>query len=210
MKIVIPTCDKYARTILAHVHYLRKFWPQCPYEIIVVVGGKATLNDINATVITLGKDHGYADNFFIFLNRYMHDELMLLCLDDLIPVGVYPRRIARSVAVIEKDRNVVMVRLSKRFSTPGVPYKKEDFFVEMDKGDSHLFSQKGTIWRVSNFRKLLSKGSTPWGAEDLGGRRARRMPGLFLGVSKETLTQRNWYVHRFRDSKTTRWIHDNW
>ena len=210
MKIVIPTCDKYARTILAHVHYLRKFWPQCPYEIIVVVGGKATLDDVDATVITLGKDYGYANNLHAFFGKYVRDELMMLCLDDLIPVEVHRKRIERSIAAIEKDRNIVMIRLSRRFSTPGTPYEKDAFFIEMNKENPHLFSQKGTIWRVANFRALLWRGSTPWGAEELGGRKARRMPGLFLGVSKETLTQRNWFVHRKRDRKTTEWIQSNW
>jgi hypothetical protein len=178
--------------------------------VVVLVGGEATLEGIDARVITLGKDYGYANNLHAFLNRHVRDELMMLCLDDLIPVEIHPKRIERAVAVLETDRNVVMVRLTKRFSTPGTPYKRDAFFVEMVKNNPYLFSQKGTIWRVPNFRKLLRKGATPWGAEEVGGRRALRMPGLFLGVTETTLFQRNWYAHRKRDNKTTQWVHDNW
>jgi hypothetical protein len=208
VKILIPTCDKYAHVVPPHVHYLRKLWPQCPYEVIVLT----TENPINvdATVICLGKDRGFANNLHLFFNRYMKDDLMMLCLDDLIPMELHLRRLDRALEVLENDHTVYMVRLSKRFTTEGVPYARDTLFVEMNKRDFYLFSQKGTIWRTDIFRRLLRKDAHPWGAEIAGGNRAKRLPGRFLGAAKPILVQRNLYEHGKLDKKSFQWIQDNW
>ncbi|KKN85729.1 hypothetical protein LCGC14_0275340 [marine sediment metagenome] len=208
MKIVIPTCDKYAHTIPAHIHFLRKLWPQCPYDVIVITNEENI--DVDATVIKLGKDLGFADNLHLFLRHHMHDELMMLCLDDLIPVEIYPRRIARALAALTEDSSVCMVRLSKRFTTKGTPYKRDALFVRMAKDNPFLFSQKGTIWQTGVFRRLLRRHATPWTAERIGAERAKSVKGKFLGATKPILVQRNWFTHGKRDKKTTIWIRENW
>lgn len=208
VRILIPTCDKYAHVVPAHVHYLRKLWPQCPYEVTVLTTGD--LIDVDAEVISLGKDHGFANNIHIFLSRYMQDDLMMLCLDDLIPVEIHPRRIDRALDVLGSDQSVHMVRLSKRFTTEGKPYKHDRLFVEMDKSSPYLFSLKGTIWKTEIFRRLLRKNANPWGSEWAGGSRARRLRGKFLGAAKPMLTQRNWYIHGKKDKGTTNWVRENW
>lgn len=208
MRILIPTCTKYAHTVHAHVHFLRKLWPQCPYPVTVLTTGD--LIDVDAEVISLGKDFGYANNLLAYIARFLRDDLIMLCLDDLVPVEIHPRRIARAIEVLEIDHSVYMVRLSKRFTRPGRPYKHDSLFVEMNKSDQYLFSLKGTIWRTAIFRRLLRKNATPWGAEFVGGNRAKRLPGKFLGARKPILVQKNWYIHGKRDKGTTEWIKANW
>ncbi len=208
VKILIPTCDKYAHTVPVHVHFLRKLWPQCPYEITVLTT-EAPI-EVDAEVIRLGKDHGFSNNLHIFLSRFMHDDLMMLCLDDLLPVEIHPRRIVRAVTALQTDQSVHMVRLSKRFTRPGRMYKHDSLFVDMNKSDQYLFSLKGTIWRTDVFRRLLRKDTHPWGAEWAGGNRAKRLPGKFLGAGKPILAQKNWYIHGKKDKGTTLWVKENW
>lgn len=204
MKVVIPTCDKYAHTVPPHVHLLRKLWPDCPYEIVVVTTEKPI--DVDVEVIRLGKDRGYCDNLHRFLNLYYQEELMMLCLEDLLPMRINTGRIQQAMDVLSSDESVNMIRLTKRFTRPGKPYRNSSLFVEMAKTGGYLFSQKGTIWRTRVFSKMLPVHCSPWRAEYRGDAIGKRMQGAFLGVAQPVLVQRNWIVHGRQDKATTRWV----
>lgn len=220
MKIVIPTCDSYVHTIHTHVHFLHKLWPNCPYEVLIVVGGTAPVPEadhIDARIEHLGKDKLWASNFLKTHKRFLRDdEFFILCMDDLVPFHIDSELIEEAIVAISSDPEINQIRLAERWvkrplDKPHNFYGDGKDFVHMRR-DRYLYSNKATLWRSSVHRKVLKAGETSTRTEGNGSGRLRDdIKKLDLGVCHPTLEQANWIVHRRRkDKATTRWIERMW
>ncbi|KKN85730.1 hypothetical protein LCGC14_0275350 [marine sediment metagenome] len=219
MKIVIPTCDKYVHTIHAHVHFLHKLWPSCPYEVLVVVGGSAPVphaKEINARIEHLGQDRLWASNFLETHKRFLQDDqFFILCMDDLVPFHIDGVLIEEAVTVVSADRVVNQIRLAERWvkrplEKPHDRYGPDNIYVHMRR-DRYTYSNKATLWRSSVHQSILEGGETSTRTEGNGTARLRSRGGMNLGATHATLEQMNWISHRGRKDKfVTRWIERHW
>ncbi len=219
MKIVIPTCDKYVHVVHAHVHFLRKLWPSCPYEVLIVVGGEAPVpkaKEIDARIEHLGEDHQWASNFLETHKRFLSgDEFFILCMDDLVPYYIDLTLVEEAIETISADSEINQIRLATRWVKPPVKkphvlYGETQNYVHM-RGDRYLYSNKATLWRSSVHREVLQAGENSTRTEGNGNARLRDRDGLNLGMRLPTLEQLNWIIHRrYEEKAVTRWIEKSW
>jgi len=85
MQILLPTYDDYNFLVPPNIACLRRAWPRCPWEIVVVNGGKRQIRlpeDKKIRVLYLDEDKNYGANLIAAIDTAITDEHILLWLDD--------------------------------------------------------------------------------------------------------------------------------
>ena len=213
MKIIIFTCDKYARCIPIFYHFWKKNWPDCPYPLLIVTGEqKIELpDDPSVSVVYQGADKGYASNAKNFLSTFP-DEVCLLIMDDYVLRWVNTSMIERAEQLC-RQQDIGCVRLVAH-PGPTLPFG-EPGFGEIDKrAAEYAVSLQATIWKRRVFMGLLEEGESAWATETSGTVRVRNKPGRFLGVEEPAME----YLHYCREGESNphdnpevvQWVKDHW
>jgi len=192
VKIIIPTCDKYSHFIPGNIFCVRKFWPRCPYEIVVLTGKKEIPIE-GIKVYYFGEDKHYATNLINFLDSEYSDEHLLLWLDDYYLNYVNEKIVAKAQELINSPE-IDMIRLSAIFTPEGKQFIDDSRFCYIDKTAPYSFSQQASMWTTAIFRRFLKHGEDPWQTEIEGSTRVRiasKEIGEFLGVTQPVLNYRN-------------------
>lgn len=212
MKIIIFTCDKYARYVPIFYHFWKKNWPDCPYPL-VIVAGKKKINlpeDPQVSIIYQGEDHGYASNAIQFLSN-LPDELCLLMQEDFIIHSVQTVLVLRAERLCTRP-DIGCVRLIT-LPGPDLPFDEPDGqgFGEIDKPNAiWVFSMQAAVWKRKLFMSLLREGDTPWQAEHAGTARAQRRPERFL-CSEERVLDYEQYCTLGQDiASAVLWVREHW
>jgi len=207
MKIVIPTCDKYSYLVPGNIHSIRKSWPDCPYEIVVITG-REELPIKTAEVVYLGDDRQYGTNLLTFLDNNYSDKELLIWLDDYYLFNVNINMVTAAHKLVASG-SIDGVRLSKMYTPQEEPkYKKDERFVYINKQEQYSFSQQAAIWNTDVFHRILYDGEDPWQTELNGSGRISHgvvNVGDLLGVSVESLQYHNLSYQRTIDTQSIIW-----
>jgi len=207
MKIVIPTCDKYSHFVPGNIHCIRKYWKDCPYDIVVLTG-KKLIPVSTAEIVYLGEDMQYGTNLLRFLKNHYNDKEILIWLDDYYLTNV-DRSIVSAAHELTSMGKVDGVRLSKLYTPQEeTVYEKDKRFVFINKIEQYSFSQQATIWNTYAFTRLLCDGEDPWETELNGSGRIKHgavSVGDIIGVTVEALSYRNMCHLRTLDHDSVIW-----
>ena len=201
MKIVVPTCDKYAWLIPLFLKYWRRAWPDCPF-VLEIVGG--TLPTEGADNVLLGEDRGWATNMLSYLGE--GDEPILLMLDDYMTDSIDAGLVLIAAKLIEQP-DIGMVRL---YPCPGptLPYSNE--FGEIDKHEPYGVSLQPAIWKPKVLCDVLLSGESAWDTEIQGSVRVRGYDAYkFIGTIKTAIGYRGYMRHGESVSETVAWVEAN-
>jgi len=193
MKIVIPTCDAYSFLVPANIYYLQRFWPDCPFKVVVVAGKKEIKVPSGVEIVYLGEDHQFGSNMINFLDSHYTDEHLLIWFDDYFLYQL-DRDVLSAAVDLAGHEEVTSVRLSQTYTPEGKPFEPDARFCYIDKSEPYSFSQQAGIWRTDSYRRLLWAGENPWQAELEGSTRVRKTAdslGEFFGVSVPCLDYKN-------------------
>jgi hypothetical protein len=190
------------------VHFIRKIWPECPYEIVVVATDVEIAVDV--PVVYLGENRNFGSNMIRFLDDHYEDEYMINWMEDYILCRVNHERVLAAERVLHR-KNVGWIRLAKRFSRCERPFTEVegvDFLCHVDRA-RYTFSQQIGMWKTSLYRQYLREGENSWVTEVQGSVRAHRYRGHILSVSKPVIENRNLIQKRRRDPGTVAWMKAN-
>lgn len=210
MKIVIFGCDQHAYLLPKVEHFIQKFWPTCPYDIVACI---PTLGaDVGFEIVNLGKDHEFATNARIFLTEHYDENEFLLWLDDYLIRGPVNTAVVQAADSLIRREDIDAVRLSYRFTPKYLePFPEDARFRVIPPGIRYSFSQQITMWNTDTYLANLRDGETAWRLETAGSRRFKKAsPKTLLGVTYPTISKLN-YVNKGKISqKASEWVRQNW
>jgi len=211
MQILIPTYDDYNFLVPPNIACIRRYWPKCRWDILVVNGGKRQipLNDDKVRVLYLNEDKNYGSNLLHAIDTAVDDEHLLLWLDDYMLFHLDHSVINAAVSLV-KSPEIPSVRLSKMYTPEREPYDADARFTYIDMKAQYSFSQQACFWETSVFRDNLREGEDPWETELNGSGRIEHSPDgtfrPFLGVLVPALEYHNILNKGVFDANATKWL----
>lgn len=166
MTVVVKSCDLYSDLWEPMSEFLRRFWPDCPYEIVLVTESyELPLNTIFSRVIHTNNTQ-WSTSMLHMLDSLETPYFMLL-LEDLWPSQpVVTNDIEHCLDLMESE-NIGSVqlqpnRLSGKLCTADRNYSIVPF------GVPYRVCASPGIWNVSFLRSILLPGESPWDFERIG------------------------------------------
>lgn len=190
VSFLISSCDSFSDCWKPYYHGLRKYWPDCPYEVFVVTNFKSS-EDTSVKAIKVGEDRGWSHNTQRALNEITTPYVIYTHEDFWIQQPVSTQIIAEYVELIQKDK-ADYIRL---YPCPEPDYEyawNEKLGVLADHA-SYRTSLQVALWRKSVFQELIADGENPWEFELQGSIRSQKYGSRFLSVRRFQNTDRKPY-----------------
>lgn len=205
MKIVVTSCDRYSDCAGAWVASFRKFWPNCPYEVIFVTNSVELNVDVPVYYIE-GAEKAYGWRMRQFISKYYDDKLMLISMVDYL-INTQPSNFlineARKLCLWDKIHHV---RLRAMPPPRGKDYGQ--YFASI-KGQKYSLSLQPGVWKAQSFYDLLRDRENPWDTETRGTRRVNKHSGDFLCSKRTALMHLNYYRKGGVSEKSKQWVMEN-
>jgi hypothetical protein len=171
ISIVVSSCDRFFDAWQPFTFFFRKFWPDCPFPVYLVVN-ELEVQSETVRAIRVGKDKGWATNMQLALEQIDTPYILYLQEDYFLTAPVRTEQLASDIAhAIEHDAAAFcfydLSLLEAEFASTG-----ERFRVVPDdsKGRTRL---QTTFWKRDVFASLLRPGETAWNMEARGSERTR-------------------------------------
>lgn len=184
MIVVITTCYKYKSIWPISITLLKKYWPDCPYEIIFLTDSKDD-KDYSFNFHCIGKDLGWSSNLKEFLKKTKSTKIFLAVEDLLLKDKVNTDLFLKAQEYIDKY-NLGSVRLE--------PYHRQTKYglldwIDIDFGiinpnDSYSITGQPTIWDKDTLLSLLIDGENPWQFEIDGSKRANKISKKLISLKE--------------------------
>lgn len=183
--ILVLSCDKYSDLWEPFFGQFWKYWPDCPYPVVL---GSNTVESKNRKVKTIlsGPDRDWSTSLRAILNQ-IHTPYVFIWLDDMFPIrGVDTSGFveAQDFMVRNKARHMHVQSLPKPDSVvedgkygmyaSGAPYRTTVF----------------GFWEIRYLYDLLLPGENPWNFEIMGSYRSRYSDGFYCPM-KPFITRLN-------------------
>jgi len=170
LTIVINTCDDYSDVLEMFFGALEKWWPDCPYPIVINTESKQYPQSYPAMVHTFSNEQPGDDWGARLLATLaeIESEFVLMVYDDFVLEGCVDNdQIMEALRLLESDCNTAVTYLIKMFA-PLISNGNDRLFVPIkDKVEYRLNSAPG-IWRREILMKYTSPGDSPWAWEVFG------------------------------------------
>lgn len=169
MKIAVATCLKYHDAIPPFLALFRRFWPDCPYEVLVIDDRRNPGQSWCSVV------HEFAAN--------TRDPLTLLMQEDFFLNAPVNHRLIQEAHSEMINRMAAMARL---YPCPGadVDYG-HPYYGYIDKQKPYAVSCQATIWKSRVLADLTANFSTPSEFEISGSQMADSFDEPFLAFKRE-------------------------
>lgn len=192
---IVVSCDKYADLWDPFFHCLRKYWPDCPYQVYLVTNHRS-YDAPGVTVLNIGDDRSYADNLRAAVEQ-IREPWVILWLEDVFVSE--PVDTSRLRVIVAEAQSIPVGYLKL---VPQLPLSYEDQpgqeIGPIPKGVRYRSAVGLSLYKVETLMKLLTPGASAWnldtstisdGLEEpfyaLTARAARRPPILWVhGVIK--------------------------
>lgn len=169
MKIAVATCVKYHDAVKPFLALFRKFWPDCPYEVLVI-DDRNNPGQSWCSVV-----HQFAAN--------TTDPLTLLFQEDFFLNAQVQTKLIIEAQLQLEERGAAMVRL---YPCPGsnVDYGHANWGY-IDKRKPYPVSCQATIWKSRILAEITSHFNTPAEFEIHGSQMAEQFDEPFLAFKRE-------------------------
>lgn len=211
MIILIPTCLKYSDIVPIFVDYFNRFWPDCPYEKILINSDVAQPGFQNWNV----EDRGWTANLLAFLATTKTQENIVLLLDDYILTTPIQTRDIRFLDQ-QRTNEIAYVRLipysdnsygeGYGWRHPGKEHYNELLnYADISEWKRLPVSLQPAIWSPDFIKSYFRPDWSPWQMEVLGSKEyckygtinGKSCNWTFLCVKKEIYS----YCNAVRDGK---------
>ena len=181
VSILISSFDGFSDCWIPYYHGLRKYWPDCPYDIFIVTNFKES-GDVSVQTIKVGKDKGWSRNTLHALSVIATPYVIYTHEDFWINHGVQTHVIEEYVDLMDEDK-ADYIRL--------YPCPEPDYECEYDERlgvladhASYRTSLQVALWRKRVFKELIVEEENPWQFETKGTIRSKKYGSRFLSVKR--------------------------
>lgn len=169
LTILVTSCDKYSDLWQPFIKLFRKFWPDCPYKV-VLISETVTCNDFDQTVLC-GTGRTSTETICIALQQLTTPYVLLLCDDYFLIDYVNTENIKKILCDIEKYHSGCIKMLgdntvlqSKILQTKPVNIENGEY-IEYPKGSPYRLSFQSSIWNRTFLYELMSRAENIWDFE---------------------------------------------
>lgn len=172
MKVVVSTCDEYAWIIPVFLHFLRKSWPDNPYEIEIITEKKPI-----AGKVFYAKGASWSARIINYLKQCGEDKILLIVEDNISCKLVNTEIVQRAEELCEGDVGCVSLKAPPRYYENHSIDSKVKGFREYPLGEKYSISMQATIWQKRYLLDVLREGETIWNFERKGSVRLKKLKG---------------------------------
>jgi hypothetical protein len=177
--VLMFTCKKFEQCWEPFFKLFEKFWPNCPYELIM---GTDVGNYPGIKTIEIGTDLGWTRNCIQILNQINADRLIIF-FEDFLPCADFDSERIEKLVKHSRDHNIGCLRLQP-CPGPTAPWEHDDSLGILQSGDPYRFSWQTAIWDKEFLLSLLIPEETPWQTEVIGTKRASKSNRHFVSVKR--------------------------
>jgi len=179
--ILISSCDKFSDCWDPYIHGIKKYWPDCPYDIYIITNYLDIKDDFVRT-INVGEDSGWANNMLIAL-KYIKAPYILYTHEDFwIKKTVDTKVIEEYIKLIELEKAEYISLYPG--SKPYIPFSLDTRLNVISGNAPYRTSLQVALWRKKVLEDLIVEGENPWQFEILGTERSKNYGNKFLAVKR--------------------------
>ena len=165
--VVVAGCDKYADLVAPFSTLWQKFWPDCPYRVVLVTETAPTETDLCFDeVFAMGGGHSWGWRLSRALERIATPRVILLCDDYFLCSLVDTSRIVARVKQ-SLDLDVLNLRLIPNPST-AVPRPDDPTLGVYRKNTAYCIATQAGIWDRKFLAELAGRTESIWEFERQG------------------------------------------
>jgi hypothetical protein len=158
---------------------LKRFWPECPYKLIM---GTDVGKFNGVETIEVGVDLGWSNNCIEIVKK-IKAERIIMFFEDFLPCAKFNNNMIRKLVRHSFDYNIGCLRLQP-CPGPTAPWKHCESLGILQPNDRYRFSLQTALWKKSTLLSLLKNDESPWEAEVMGSKRARKSEESFVSVKR--------------------------
>lgn len=176
VSIVVSSCDRFFDAWRPFAFFFRKFWPDCPFPVYLIVN-RLRVRSRTIEAIQTGADQGWASNMQLALKRVRTPYLLYLQEDYFLTGPVHREQLAR-------DFTYALTNDAASFCFCGLSLLEPEFarteaeFAAIPETSQGRTRCQVALWRRDAFAATLRAGETAWDMEAKGSERTRGMPML--------------------------------
>lgn len=208
MKVVAFTIDKYAYIEQTFWHFYQKFWPDNPYET-VIMGQKKKLHLPCEIVYVGGAEMNFGGRMQKFLHHHYQERLLLLVMMDYIPNQPINDAMVRKAEILCQRDDIGHVRL-RPYPHPQHVFKEDPDFGVIEPNSRYSLSLQPGIWDRKILMRLMKDGESAWHTETRGSSRTRALGIKFLSTQAHAWTHLNWFKKQAVNPDAPSWCKRHW
>jgi len=175
--IIILSCDKYSDLWKPFFNLFFRFWPDCPFPIMLVSNSKRFLRS-GIKQLLVGPDKSWSDTLLTALSN-ISTEYVLLMLEDIFLTSAVDTEVVINNILWLDSRKGNYLRLNP---TPKPVRKIDEEHGEAPPSSVYRTSTVFCIWRKSVLEQLLVPGESAWDFEIFGSVRSDIIPGFYACI----------------------------
>ena len=169
--LLVASCDAYVDLLSPFAALKRKFWPDCPFETVLVTEHVPTIEDEQAAtrpafdrVIACGKGTNWASRLVHALDQITTPYVLMLCDDYFLEAPVSTDLLLHRLEQL-KSFNAVNLRL---VPNPKHGEARSDGLMEYPKNTAYCISTLAGFWNREFLQQLARSASSIWEFERYG------------------------------------------
>lgn len=182
LTIVVNSCDAYADVLGCFFVAFEKFWPDCPYPLVVNTESKTNAQHSIQNQSGRNKPDDWGKRFLLTLNSISSKYVLVLCDDFILNAKVDNNRIEQAISFIEEKPKAVVSYLLNTSLELAEP-QSEEAFIPLAKRAEYCLNSSPGIWRRESLINYTSKGDTPWAWEVFGTYRTFSDQNVFYSLN---------------------------
>jgi hypothetical protein len=187
LSVLIISCDRYSDIWEPFFSLLWRYWPDCPYPIILGAN-KKIFEDERIKMINTGEDHSWADSTRYMVKNVPTEYILVLLEDFLFMEKVDNYFIEKNLkALVGLDGGYLRL---KPFPKPDKPVMGFEWIGEIERDAPYRVSLQASIWRKDVLLSLLVNGESAWDFELKGTHRSNAIKEGFYCTWKPVLIYR--------------------
>ena len=161
--VVVCSCDKYADLLRPFIMLFRKFWPDCPFEVVLVTETAPEALPFDR-VVALGPGGTWCSRLAAALEQVGSPHVLMLCDDYYLESPVDTALILRRLqtARAENALNLRLIPNPKR----GIP--RGEGLMEYPKDTAYCIATQAGIWDRAFLKGLAERTASIWEFERYG------------------------------------------
>lgn len=167
LTIVINSCDAYADVLGCFFVAFEKFWPDCPYPIVINTESKTYARGSIKNYSNGKVADDWGERFLLSLESINTTYVLVLYDDFILNAKVENGRIRETISFIEQKPEAVVAYLIDTSLELDETESAGVFLPVAGKAEYRLNSAPA-IWRRESLMHYTSKGDTPWAWEAFG------------------------------------------
>ncbi len=164
--VLVASCEKYKDVLGPFSRLWRKYWPDCPFPVVLVTETDPEDYGVFSQVMMFGDGLTWGERLKLALEKVVTPNVLMLCDDYYLAEKVDTARVCRRLEqLVEYD--AVNLRMIPN-PTPTKPFEKDASLGEYEKDTAYCIATQAGFWNKEFLLSLASNAKSIWEFERYG------------------------------------------